>query len=235
MQSSTYNLQDQERMTLAKNYFAWQGRLVCRELGKRVVEVGCGLGNFTGMLLDREAVLAIDIEAACVERLQSRYPNHPNLITAVCELASSDLLRLKDFRADSCVCLNVLEHIDDDHQALDRMASLLTPGGVIVLIVPALPALYGPIDRNLGHYRRYTMNSLAAVAYEAGLHIRKMHYMNCVGLFGWWANAHVFHREAQSEFQIRLFDRWIVPLLSRAEEFVHPPIGQSLFAVLQRR
>ena len=52
MHSSTYNLQDQERMSLAKNYFAWQGRLVRRELGKRILEVGCGLGNFTGMLLE---------------------------------------------------------------------------------------------------------------------------------------------------------------------------------------
>ena len=82
------------------------------------------------------------------------------------------------------------------------MASVLMPGGVIVLIVPALPALYGPIDRNLGHYRRYSRASLSAVAHEAGLRIRKMHYMNCVGLFGWWTNAHLFRREAQSEFQI---------------------------------
>jgi SAM-dependent methyltransferase len=186
------------------------------------------------MLLDREAVLSIDIEAACIQRLQRRYPNHPNLQTAVCEVTSSELLALKSFDADSCVCLNVLEHIDEDHQAVERMASVLTPGGVIVLMVPALPVLYGPIDRNLGHYRRYTRASLSAVAREVGLRIRKMHYMNCVGLFGWWTNSHLFHREAQSEFQIRVFDRYVVPLLSRTEEWMRPPLGQSLFAVLQR-
>jgi hypothetical protein len=166
--------------------------------------------------------------------LRQRYKNQANLTTAVCGLTSSDLLELRGFEADSCVCLNVLEHIDDDHQALDRMTSLLTRGGIIVVLVPAFPDLYGPIDRNLGHYRRYTRESLSAVVYEVGLRIRKMHYVNCVGLVGWWLNAKVFRREKQSEFQIRVFDRYVVPLLSRVEDWVQPPFGQSLFAVLQK-
>ena len=81
--TSTYTLQDQERMAQAKNYFAWQGRLVTPELGRRVVEVGCGLGNFTGMLLDREAVIALDVEPDCIQRLKERYPNQPNLLAFI--------------------------------------------------------------------------------------------------------------------------------------------------------
>jgi SAM-dependent methyltransferase len=192
------------------------------------------VGNFTRMLLDCEAVLAMDVEPECIERLKERYPSQPNLHTVVCELTSSDLFALKSFRADSCVCLNVLEHIEADCQALGRMASILEPGGVIVLLVPAFPALYGPIDRNLGHYRRYTRSSLRAVAIEAGLRIRKMHYVNSIGFFGWWANARIFKREVQSEFQIEVFDRYIAPVLSRVEERIRPPFGQSLFAVFQK-
>ena len=62
-------------MTLAKNYFGWQARLVRPEIGQRVLEVGCGVGNFTGMLLDRKVVIALDKEHACIERLQQRYPS----------------------------------------------------------------------------------------------------------------------------------------------------------------
>jgi SAM-dependent methyltransferase len=232
--SSAYILEDLERMSKAKNYCSWQGRLVCRELGRRVVEVGCGVGNFTHMLLGCEAVLAMDVEPECIERLKERYPSQPNLQTVVCELTSSDVFALKGFRADSCVCLNVLEHIEADCQALERMAAILEPGGVIVLFVPAFPALYGPIDRNLGHYRRYTRDSLRAVAHDAGLRIRKMHYVNSAGFFGWWTNARIAKREVQSEFQIEVFDRYIVPVLSRMEEWVRPPFGQSLFAVFQK-
>ena len=232
--SSTYTIEDQERMAGAKNYFAWQGRLVTRELGRRVVEVGSGLGNFTRMLLDRDAVIAVDVEPACVDRLRLRYPDQPNLQAFVCDVRNPAFVELASYRPDSCVCLNVLEHIEDDAAALRHMAAVLAPGGTIVLLVPAFPSLYGPIDRQLGHYRRYRRGSIRKLAAAAGLRLRKAHYVNLVGFFGWWANAHLFRREAQSRRQIEIFDRWIVPLQSRLERRLAPPFGQSLLVVLER-
>jgi 2-polyprenyl-3-methyl-5-hydroxy-6-metoxy-1,4-benzoquinol methylase len=231
---SAYTLEDQERMSRAENYFAWQSRLVTRELGRRVVEVGCGLGNFTGMLLDRETVVAIDREPACIQRIKQRYPDRSNLHAFACDAGSPAFADLARFQADSCVCLNVLEHIEDDRQALHGMASILSPGGLVVLLVPAFPALYGPIDSNLGHYRRYTRGSIARLANATGLRLKKAHYMNAAGFFAWWVNSHSLKRRAQSERQIEIFDRYVVPLLSRLEALVHPPFGQSLFVVLEK-
>lgn len=220
-------------MTRAANYFAWQSRLIARELGRRVVEVGCGIGNFTGMLLDRELVVALDSEEACVEALRQRYPGRSNLHALCCDAGSAAFRDLARFRPDSVVCVNVLEHIEDDSAALRAMASILAPGGAIVLLVPAFASLYGPIDGNLGHYRRYRKTSLARLAAAAGLEVRKLHYVNLVGFFGWWVNAHLLEREAQSDEQIALFDR-LVPLLSFVEGVIKPPFGQSLLAVLVR-
>jgi SAM-dependent methyltransferase len=233
--SAQYTLEDQERMARAKNYFAWQGRLVTRELGRRVVEAGCGAGNFTHLLLDRDVVIALDIEPDCIARLKQRYPNRDNLHVFQCDAGSREFSALARFEPDSCVCLNVLEHIEDDRAALQAMASILVPGGVIVLLVPAFQALYGPIDKNLGHHRRYNRRMIGKLAEVAGLRIKKIHYMNAIGFFGWWANSHIFRREAQSEGQIEVFDRSVVPLISRLESLVPPPFGQSLFAVLQKR
>jgi 2-polyprenyl-3-methyl-5-hydroxy-6-metoxy-1,4-benzoquinol methylase len=230
----SYTIADQERMALAASYFAWQSRLDTRELGRRVLEIGCGLGNFTSTLLDRETVVAIDIEPDCVERLKRRYPNRENLHAFSCDINDSEFVDLKRFKADSCVCLNVLEHIEHDQEALQRMASAIAPGGVIVLIVPAFPALYGPIDRNVGHYRRYTRASFLKLAQAVGLRTRKAHYMNTVGFFGWWANSHIFKREAQSEGQIKFFDKFIVPPMAWAEGIVRPFFGQSLFVALEK-
>ena len=229
-----YTIADLERMARATNYIAWQRRLVTPELGQRVIEVGCGIGNFTGTLLDRETVLAIDVDPTCIGRLRERYSNRPNLHTFVCEPDSAAFADLARWRPDSCVCLNVLEHIEDDHRALDAMASVLVPGGAIMLLVPAFQALYGPIDRNLSHYRRYSRESVARLAHATGLAVKTLHYVNAIGFFGWWMNAHVFRREAQSDSQIRLFDRSIVPWMSRLEAIAPPPFGQSLFAVLRK-
>jgi SAM-dependent methyltransferase len=244
LEAAAYTISDQQRMSQAKNYFAWQARLVRREIGRRVIEVGCGVGNFTGALLDRDAILALDKEPGCIAELQKRYANHPNLRALMFDVdtlnidtLNADTLNgqrseLAGFAADSCVCLNVLEHIADDATALRTMASLLVPGGVIVLLVPAFPALYGPIDRNLGHYRRYTLNSLTRLAAKTGLRVRKTHYVNCAGFFGWWLNSRILKRETQSEKQIAAFEK-LVPALSCLERIARPLFGQSLFAVLE--
>jgi SAM-dependent methyltransferase len=231
---AAYTVEDQERMSRAANYVAWQTRLVHSELGQRVLEVGCGVGNFTGTLLDREAVIAIDVEPACIWRLQQRYAGMANLHAFVCDVAGPKFRELAQFRPDSCVCLNVLEHTQDDLSSLKAIASVLVPGGNVVLIVPAFQALYGPIDRNLGHFRRYSRGTLDRLAQRAGLRVRKAHYSNCLGFFGWWMNAHVLKRQAQSEQQIEIFDRYLVPVISAIEAAIPPPFGQSLVAVLER-
>ena len=232
--TAEYTLEDQQRMTHATNYFAWQHRLVTPQLGQRVLEIGCGIGNFTNLILDREAVLAIDIEPGCIEKLRQRFPNRENLNALTCDIGSPVFPALEDFRADSCVCLNVLEHIQDDRGALLRMADVLAPGGVVILIIPAFPALFGTIDDLLGHYRRYTRASISKLAQAAGLKVEKAHYLNVPGFFGWWINAHVLKRREQSASQIEFFDRYVVPLASRVEGWTHPPFGQSLFAILSR-
>ena len=229
-----YTLLDQERMSKAKRYFAWQGRLVLPYLGRRVVEFGCGTGNFTGMLLDREAVIAVDVEPECLDRLRERYGDRPNLHILPIDESGSGIAQVARFEPDSCVCLNVIEHIEDDGRALRQMASILPSGGVIVLIVPAFVALSGPIDRHLGHYRRYRRASMRTLAADAGLNVEKLRYMNLVGFFGWWMNSRIFHLEIQSSAQIAVFEKCVVPVMSRIESVIAPPFGQSLFAVLRK-
>ncbi len=232
--ASTYTVEDQRRMTAARNYFAWQAGMVKPELGARVVEAGCGIGNFTGALLDREAVIAVDIDPECVQLLKDRYRGQQNLQALTGDVSAPGFEQLARFRPDSCVCLNLLEHIEDDSGTLSRMASILVPGGIIVLLVPAFQSLYGPIDRNLGHYRRYGRGSLCKLAQTAGLEIKRLQYVNVPGFFGWWMNSRILKREAQSESQIECFDRYVLPWTSRLEAIVKPPFGQSIFAVLRK-
>jgi SAM-dependent methyltransferase len=222
-------------MAKAKNYLAWQSRLILPELGQRVVEVGCGMGNFTGQLLDREAVVAFDIEPDCVQRFKQRYPLQTNIHAFVSDSGDGSLAELARFQPDSCLFVNVLEHIQDDLNALRTMASILQPGGVIVLFVPAFQSLYGPVDKNLGHFRRYRRADIARLAEAAGLNLKKLHYVNVAGFFGWWINAHLLRREILPARQIEIFDRYFAPWLSRLEARVRPPFGLSLFAVLQKR
>jgi SAM-dependent methyltransferase len=221
-------------MARANNYLAWQSRLILPELGQRVVEVGSGAGNFTGKLLDRQIVVALDLEPECIERLRRRYPGQPNLHSFVCDPTSASFADLAKFQPDSCVCTNVLEHIEDHRRALAAMAEILAPQGKIVLWVPAFQRLFGPMDRQLGHFRRYRRADIVRLASLTGLRLQKMHYVNSIGFFLWWASSHLIRQRHVTENQIGIFDRLVPPWLSRLESLAPPPFGQSLFAVLQK-
>ena len=221
-------------MKAAQRYFAWQARLAGKELGQRVVEVGCGVGNFTRHLLDRELVAALDVEADCIAQLERNLDHPSNVIAKQMDVVDPAFVELRELAIDSIVCMNVLEHVADDGLALRNMAAVLRPGGRVVLIVPAFEALYGPIDNNLGHYRRYSKKGLRALALDAGFEVKRMRDMNSIGCIGRWVNAKLLKRTEQSEKQILTFDRYIVPPLAWLEDRVEPLFGQSLFVVLAR-
>jgi hypothetical protein len=100
-------------------------------------------------------------------------------------------------------------------------------------LLPAFESLYGPIDRNLGHFRRYSKRAWGKLAESVGFRVRHSRYFNSLGFLGWWVNARILRRERQSESQIELFDRFLVPVLSRLERMIEPPFGQSIFSVLE--
>ena len=76
--TSTYAVRDQQLMTEARNYFAWQARLVVEPTGRRVVEIRCGVGNFT-RLLEGRSVLGLDIEPDCIRHFRARYADCANM------------------------------------------------------------------------------------------------------------------------------------------------------------
>ncbi|MEQ1883585.1 MAG: class I SAM-dependent methyltransferase [Bryobacteraceae bacterium] len=232
--TAEYTIADQERMKAAHRYFDWQASMAKAQLGHRVIEVGCGLGNFTRHLLDRELIVGLDVVPGCVEQLLARYPERRNLQAHCMDVQDKSFLELAALRPDSVVCLNVLEHVRDDLIALQHMHSVLQPGGRAVFILPAYEQLFGPIDENLGHFRRYSKPGWRQLAAQAGFRVKVMRYTNSVGFFGWWTNAKIFRKTEQSEAQIAFFDSYIVPMMSTVEGWVEPPFGQSIFSVLEK-
>jgi 2-polyprenyl-3-methyl-5-hydroxy-6-metoxy-1,4-benzoquinol methylase len=232
--TAEYTLLDQQLMSRATRYFAWQARIAKQHLGSRVIETGCGTGNFTRHLTERELVVSMDVVEECVERVRARFAGHPNMQFRHLDVQDPEFLRLKALLPDSIACLNVLEHVRDERLALKHMQQVLIPGGRVVLLLPAFESLYGPIDRNLGHFRRYSKSAWRAQAESAGFRVIELRYFNLLGFFGWWTNSRILRRETQSESQIELFDRVAVPVMSRVEGWIDPPVGQSIFTVLEK-
>ena len=203
-------------------------------LGSRVLEVGSGVGNQTRFFADKERVVASDIEPHYVGELRAKFENRPNVRVASFRfpLTDADRADLAAERVDSIVCLNVLEHIEDDAGTLRDFARVLPSGGRLSLLVPALPALYGSLDEALRHYRRYDRTGLAKLVSESGLHVEKIRYLNRPGVFGWWLNSRVLRRRVLPRQQLGVF-RWLMPLL-KAEEDAEPSFGMSLLVLARK-
>ena len=151
------------RMGELSVYNRWLHDRVESWLGSRVLEVGSGVGNQTRFFADRERVVASDIEPHYVRELRTRFEKQGNIRVASFRfpLTPEDRADLEGERIDSIVCMNVLEHIEDDEGTIVDFCRILQPGGHLALLVPALPALYGSLDENLRHYRRYERGALS--------------------------------------------------------------------------
>jgi SAM-dependent methyltransferase len=224
-------ISDLEIMAGARNYRGWMYRRLAPYIGQRVLEIGAGIGNFTKLLLDRELVVATDNYPPCIEYLNQhlgdRLKAPPALLDASGDIGSG----LSEYEFDTIVCLNVLEHIEDDLRALEQMYELLMPRGRLVLLVPAFQFLYGSVDKALGHYRRYTRRDLLPTMQRAGFFIERSFYMNAIGMAGWFWNNRIINRSEESRKQIGVFDRYVAPLAEFTERLVPPPAGLSLVAV----
>lgn len=202
-------------------------------LGRRVLEIGSGHGNLVQHLLDRDLVVAMDVDSSSVELIRREFARDAQvhaLVRDVCDPVDEEL---RDFHLDTVVSLNVLEHVEDDQLALSRMADLLEPGGRIVVIVPAHEWLYGTMDRSIGHYRRYNGKNLRAKVAAAGFVIERQCYLNVLGIMGWLINGRILKKDVPPVQQLKWFNH-IVPPLQWLEQRFRPPIGLSLLTIARK-
>jgi SAM-dependent methyltransferase len=219
-------------MAAAPRYNEWQYRQIERFIGSRVLEVGAGIGNMSQHIVtvDREIVVLTDPDESYRAMLRERFAGVEGVIVEPLRLPDAAAARrLASMRLDTAVALNVVEHVEDDVGALRQLGEVVGARGHVVVLVPALPSIYGTLDEELGHFRRYTRRSLAGAFSAAGLGVLHMAWFNRVGILGWWMNARVRRQRRIPLAQLRLFDS-LVPLL-RLEQLLPLPFGQSLIAV----
>jgi glycosyltransferase involved in cell wall biosynthesis len=208
----------------------WMADTIKPYVGKRVLEIGAGIGNLTRVFVGgRKEYVATDLDEEHLERLKARLAGRPNLRVAVADASrAEDFAALRE-RMDTVICLNVVEHIQDDLGALRNIHSTLAAGGRALILVPEGQSIYGELDKELGHWRRYSEDQLRQRMTEAGFTVEEMLRFNRISRPGWWLNGKVLGKRHISRFQLRNFER-LVWLFRRIDRFL-PWRPTSIIAV----
>ena len=226
-----YQGQDLEALADMPRYSDWIVGQFAHHLGGRVLEVGAGIGNVSQRYVDNAAAaLLVEPAANLYPRLVDRFAHLPHVQT--CNNLLKDVPQsLTDEPFDAAIMVNVLEHIEDDEACLRRVHDLLTDRGKLLLFVPALPALFGTLDRLVHHHRRYTFESLAGALQRSGFYPVHLRYFDVMGMLPWLIAGRVLRRDRFDPEGARLYDRFGVPLTAFVERHIVPPLGKSLTCI----
>jgi len=217
-------------MSKATWYNRWLLSLIRPYLKDDILEVGTGIGNFTQMLADYGEVTTIDVDVQYINKVKQEYGNRIKVGRGDIEIGDYFFNKIN---FDSIVCLNVLEHIKDDRKAIKNMYELLNKGGYLILLVPANKFLFSDFDKNLGHYRRYSIKEIKSVLEESEFGIRNLRYINWWAAIGWFVFMKILKVNKMPENPVGIFDK-LGKIFLFPEKIVKLPFGLSILAVAKK-
>lgn len=219
------------RLNRAPRFTRWMAEVIRPFMGDRVLEIGAGIGNMSLNLMPRSTYWATDINPHYLDYLVSLQATRPYM-----QVAHMDAQIGETYPAgqsfDTVVCLNVIEHLEDDFGALRNLWTVLEEGGRAIVLVPQGPNLYGALDEVLGHCRRYTEAQFIELSQRAGFHVEQVLKFNRAGVIGWWLNGKILRRRKFGLAQIRVLNL-VTPLFRILDPWLPlPPL--SIIAILKK-
>ncbi len=222
-----------ETISGSVNYNRWLYNNIKPFLSGDILDVGSGIGNIVKYYsadTDVKKIILSDKSTVALEQLKRKFaclPNYNIEKLDICAEVETNNQILG--RVDAITCINVLEHLDIK-KALRNIHKALSDRGVLIIIVPAIPFIYGSLDKLTGHNCRYTKNTLNKNLSETGFIIKKQHYINLFGVITWFLAGRVLKLNKFNGSICKILDK-IVPVLEIFEKHCPPIIGQSLLTV----
>jgi SAM-dependent methyltransferase len=226
-----YEGRDLEVLANIPNYHSWIMSWFSPYVHGRVLEYGAGSGTISQYLHPlAQSLTLIEPSANLHTSLHAKFADDPSVQIGMMTM-EEHVCRLESATVDTAVLVNVLEHIEDDRMALSELSRVVTPGGYVLIFVPALSFLMSRLDVQLGHFRRYHRAELQEKLKATGIEVVTCSYFDFPGIVPWFVLNKLLGSTSFSPVLVRLYDRAIVPLARAVESKVAPPFGKNLVAI----
>jgi SAM-dependent methyltransferase len=231
--SETYIGNELQIFEHARNWKGYYGSFIRPMLGKKVAEIGAGLGGTTTALFDnhQHEWLCVEPDPALLRQIDLKIQEGSLGVNCTTFCGFSKELKEK---FDSILYIDVIEHIEDDSAELKIASNLLQEEGRLFIIVPAHPALYSPFDKMIGHYRRYTKQMLRDVLPE-DLIIEKLYYLDSVGYFASLVNKLFLKQSMPTLSQVKCWDKFMVPVSVMLDRLLGFHFGKSVMLIARKK
>ena len=222
-------------ITSANKFNRWMYKTIFPFCTGNILEIGSGVGNISQYFIkDNRPIFLSDIRLNYRIFIKDKFNLNDEKVLNI-DIADIDFNNNYPQllgRFDSIFCLNVLEHIKNDHLAMENMLKMLKTNGRLTVLVPAHQFLYNGIDANLYHYKRYNKKKLNALMVK-NTTVSNIFYFNAVGILAWFIGGKLFKNNTISQNEMKLYN-YLVPLWKFIDMITFSKIGLSIVYVIKK-
>jgi SAM-dependent methyltransferase len=215
----------------------WMYSAIAPYTSGNILEIGSGLGNISNFFIQAGSSITLsDIDEFYLDHLKNKF----NQNAAVNDFLNVDLQK-KDFeiqyaglkeKFDTVFLLNVLEHLEYDTLAVQNCRYLLKKNGTLIILVPAYKFLFSEMDKQLHHFRRYTIQTLSDTVSKEKMIIEKKFYFNFLGIPA-WLYGKIRRFKVLPSGEMKLYNK-LTPLGKLLDKLVFKKAGLSAIVVAKK-
>jgi len=228
-----------EVIARADKFNRWMYETIRPFLKGEILEIGSGIGNISKFAIaDKHNITLSDYSPEYKQTLKKNFGHLSN----VRDVLSIDLQHPDFFsvyrelqeRFDTVFLLNVIEHLQDDTAAVEYCRFLLKPGGHLIVLAPAYQSLYCKFDKELGHFRRYTLKKLGQVIGSQAFELIHKQYFNTIGIFGWFIFGKIMNRKMIGSGEMSVFNS-LQPVFKVVDNLTFHKAGLSAIVIGKKK
>jgi glycosyltransferase involved in cell wall biosynthesis len=232
-QPDSYESYRRARFWHVPRFSSWIADIIRKYCGNRILEIGSCEGNLALKLLPRDRYVASETNSLYLQMLEALKGERPYLNVSYCNIMETGSFPLIENGYDTVICLNVLQHVEDDRVAISNIKRVLATGGTAIVMVPQGQWTADDGDQTQSHQSQYGKDSLRRLAETCGFAVKDIFEFNRIGSVAKFINRKILFQRSFSVWQL-----WILNVLTpvfRVIDGFLPFPAVSLIAVLERR
>ena len=203
--------------------------LIKKFIGKKILEVGAGIGSFTKIYIKEKLYITLtDIDNFNYETLKKKFSSQKNV------KVENKLIEEFDETFDTIFYISVLEHIENDKKEINHAIEKLEDKGHLIICVPAHNYMYSNFDKEIGHFRRYEMDFFNTLNLE-NTNIKKKFFIDSFGHLLYFLNKLLFSKEIYpSKLKVFIWDKIFIPITYIIDFLSFYKFGKNIICIIQK-